>query len=322
MNILEFPGLGGLSLNINPILISIGSIHVYWYGVIIAAAFMLAVLLGLRDADKFDLDQDLILDVVLWAAPAAIIGARLYYVLFSWGSYKENPAEIFKLWNGGLAIYGGLLGAFITVFVYCRIKKLKPIILMDFAVPYIAMAQGIGRWGNFVNQEAYGTNTALPWGMTSDSIRRDLIQLQLKGVQIDPNLPVHPTFLYESLFNLCSFVFLLWLRKKKKFDGEVFLAYMALYGTARFFIEGLRTDSLMLGGLRISQALGLLFAIISVVLIFLGKRRSPNPVVAGDEAVQVSEASGVDEAVQVSEASRGNDAEVGEEGEGATKIEE
>lgn len=270
MNTIAFPGLWGLKITISRVAFSIFGINIYWYGIIIAAAFLLAVLLGLRSSKKYGMDPDNIIDLVIFAAPAAIICARLYYVIFSWDLYKDNLLDVFNTRKGGLAIYGGVIGALATAYIYCRIKKIRFLELFDFVVPYIVMAQGIGRWGNFVNQEAYGVNTTLPWGMTSEKIRSELSVLNIPGV--NPDLPVHPTFLYESLWDLGVFLFLIWFRKRKKVSGEVFFLYAMLYGAGRAFIEGLRTDSLMLGGVRVSQLLSIVFVIAFGVAFYMRRK--------------------------------------------------
>lgn len=274
MSTIEFPGLWGLKLSISPIALSLGNINIYWYGIIIATGFMLAVLLAMRDSKKLGIEQEDVIDLVLWAAPVAIICARLYYVIFKWEDYSRDLTEIFKIWHGGLAIYGGIIGGLVTAFFFARHKKIPVFKLFDLGVPYLALAQSIGRWGNFINQEAYGTNTTLPWGMTSNSIKSELSMLQMQGVNVDPNLPVHPTFLYESVWNLATFFLLIWYRGRKKFEGEIFFLYMVLYGAGRFWIEGLRTDSLMLGNLRISQVLAFVFAVTFAVLLFIKRKRA------------------------------------------------
>lgn len=278
MNTVQFPGLWGLELKINRVAFEIFGISIYWYGVIIAFGFLLAVLLAMKDSKKFGLEPDNIIDLVLFATPVAIVAARLFYVIFSWESFRDNLLEIFNTRKGGLAIYGGVLGAVVVGYIFARAKKIEPLKLFDFAAPYLVLAQGIGRWGNFVNQEAFGTNTTLPWGMTSESVRsylmRNMEQLRSMGMNVDPNIPVHPTFLYESLWDIGVFLILIWFRKRKKLEGEVFFLYMILYGVGRFWIEGLRTDSLMLGNFRISQLLAAVFATALTVVFILRRKKT------------------------------------------------
>jgi phosphatidylglycerol---prolipoprotein diacylglyceryl transferase len=259
MNIVQFPGLWGLEFQIRRWAFEVFGIRIYWYGIIIAVGFLLAVLLALKDCKKYNLEPDNILDLVLYAAPVAIISARLFYVIFSWGQFKDNPIDIINTRKGGLAIYGGVIGALVVAYIFARVRKMDILKLTDFCMPFVIMAQGIGRWGNFVNQEAFGSQTTLPWRMNGDVPNDYLNSLQQN---LDLKVwGVHPTFLYESLWNFAVFFFLLWYRKRKKLDGEVFFLYMILYGFGRFFIESLRTDSLMIGNLRISQVLAALFVI-------------------------------------------------------------
>ncbi|MCX7843578.1 MAG: prolipoprotein diacylglyceryl transferase [Clostridia bacterium] len=270
---IEFPALGGLKFNINPVALHFGNFNVYWYGIIIAFGFMLAVVLAMRQSKNYGINSEDIIDLVLFAAPVAIIFARLYYVMFSWDNYKNDLSEIYKIWNGGIAIYGAIIGAVLTAYIFARYKKIEVLKLFDFCVPYLVLAQAIGRWGNFVNQEAFGTNTTLPWGMTGERIRSELEILKMRGMDVDPALPVHPAFLYESLWNLAAFFILIAFRKKKKLEGEVFFLYMIIYGLGRFWIEGLRTDSLMLGSLRISQVLAMVFAAAFSIAFFVRRRK-------------------------------------------------
>lgn len=280
MSVVEFPGLWGLKFTINRVAFKIPGtdIEIFWYGIIIAAAFLLSVLLAVRDSRKFGLKPDNIIDLVLFAAPVAIVFARIYYVIFSWENFKDDISQIFNTRQGGLAIYGGIIGALLVACIFARKKKIGILKLFDFCVPYIVLAQGIGRWGNFVNQEAFGTNTRLPWGMTSDTIKQNLLEnmdrLRSLGINVDPNMPVHPTFLYESIWNLAVFFFLMFYRKRNKLEGEVFFLYMILYGAGRFWIEGLRTDSLMLGNLRISQLLAAIFAVLLSIIFYLRRKRA------------------------------------------------
>lgn len=280
MEILRFPGLGW-EIPISRVAVSIGSLEIYWYGVIIAVGFGLGLWVYLSHNRSCGIHPDEGLDIILWSMLGAIVGARAYYVAFQWDHYKDNLKEIFNLRGGGLAIYGGIIGALIVAFIVCRSKKLPMLPVADAAFPGVMLGQAIGRWGNFFNMEAFGTNTTLPWGMTSDTISNYLSRHQAallaQGVVVDPAMPVHPTFLYESLWNLIGVaVLLLWLFPRRSYDGQITLGYTAWYGLGRFFVEGLRTDSLMWGSVRVSQALGgVLFVVAAglMLVIFLWSRK-------------------------------------------------
>ncbi len=278
MNVLEFPALG-LKLNLNPVVFSIGSFSVTWYGLIIAVGFLLALGYGLKYAKKVGVNPDKMIDVIIGGIIGGIIGARLYYVLFSWSDYSDDLLKIFRIWEGGLAIYGGLIGAILVGGLMCKWRKVNFKAMLDLAGPGFLIGQGIGRWGNFVNIEAYGTNTTLPWGMTSEKIESDYYAGVLNidsSILFDPTEPVHPCFLYESLWCIIGFVVIFFLiAKRRKFDGEVFLSYVAWYGAGRMFIEGLRTDSLMFFGtrLRVSQILAGALVIAAVVAIIVIRRK-------------------------------------------------
>lgn len=285
MKVLEFPGLG-LKLNLNPTAFSIGSFSVAWYGIIIAVGFLLALVYGLKYAKKVGVNPDKMIDVVIGGIIGGIVGARLYYVLFSWSEYKDDLLKIFRIWEGGLAIYGGLIGAILVGALVCKWRKVKLTAMLDLAGPGFLIGQCIGRWGNFVNIEAYGTNTTLPWGMTSAKISSDYYAGRLNidpAITFDPDLPVHPCFLYESLWCLIGFLVIFFLiAKRRRFDGEVFLSYIAWYGAGRVIIEGLRTDSLLIPGtrLRVSQILAgaLVIAAIAAIIVLRSKiRRSGDP---------------------------------------------
>ncbi|HBT64777.1 MAG TPA: prolipoprotein diacylglyceryl transferase [Ruminococcaceae bacterium] len=239
-----------------------------WYGLLIAVGFLLAVIYALRRAKQFDIDPDRLIDVTLVSALFAFIGARLYYVLFSEdrADFFENPVKILQVWNGGLAIYGGIIFAFITAIWMCRVRKVNTLAVFDIASIGFLIGQSIGRWGNFFNQEAFGSNTNLPWGMTGSIIQRGL-----NGYGFDPTQPVHPTFLYESLWCFAGFLLLHFLSKKAyKFKGQIFASYIMWYGLGRFMIESLRTDSLMLGAtMRVSMVVAGLSVLGGVVLYFL-----------------------------------------------------
>ena len=257
MHYIEFPNLG-IHIDLNPELFSIGSLQVHWYGIITALAFLVVVVGIIKSAPKFDLDQDNLIDMVLITVPAGILGARLFYVFINWGYYSANLSEIYKIWKGGLAIYGGIILGIITIYLFCRYKKINTLHLLDHIAVYLLLGQVVGRWGNFVNQELFGPNTNLPWGMTGDIIKNTIIIEGFEGV--NPELPVHPLFLYESLWNLAAFFILLWFRKRKKLNGEVFFLYMISYGGARFVIDSLRFD-LRVGDVNINRLIGVIFII-------------------------------------------------------------
>jgi phosphatidylglycerol:prolipoprotein diacylglycerol transferase len=285
MEFIEFPKLG-IHLDINPsfqIPLPFGSasLTIHWYGVIIAAAIMLALWLAIRDTKKFGLNEDDFIDMFLIALPVSIIFARLFFVVFTWDMYKNDLLGIFRIWEGGLAIYGAIIGAVLSVFIYTRWKKTSMLNILDFACVYLPLAQGIGRWGNFTNQELYGKNTDLPWGMTGSIIKQN----PYPGV--DPSKLVHPAFLYESILDIIVFVILLRVRKNKKEKGSVFAAYLMLYSFVRFMMEFLRTDEFGTGDIRYNQIVAVLvFAGALIWFIYLKKRQSNAAV--DDEASEPS----------------------------------
>ena len=243
----------------DPIAFTLFGIEVRWYGLFIAIAVMLGTILALREAKRRGVKEDTIIDLLLFAIPSAIIGARLYYVIFSWDNYKNNLMEILNLRAGGLAIHGAIIGGAIVAIIFAKVKNISFWKIGDIVAPSLILGQAIGRWGNYANQEAHGGPTDLPWGIIVDGIK------------------VHPTFLYESIWNFGVFIFLLWYsRKKAKGDGEVFLLYLILYSVARYFIEGLRTDSLMFGSFRVAQLISLLIIVIFSVVFY--KRRKVNSI--------------------------------------------
>ncbi len=249
----EFPGLG-LDFDISPIAFRIGSFSVYWYGIIIGAGFILAVTYCMRQCKRHGVDPDKLLNCVIAGLICAIIGARLYFVLFSWDSYRGDFLKIIDIHSGGLAIYGGLIGALAGGLITAKIQKMKLMPILDITVRGFLIGQGIGRWGNFMNQEAFGTQTDLPWRMVSEATG---------------GVGVHPCFLYESLWCLLGFVILhIISRKSLKFDGQLFYLYLIWYGTERTVVEGLRTDSLFVPGtsIRVSQALSMLLVVIGAVI--------------------------------------------------------
>ncbi len=231
----------------NPIAFTAFGFEIRWYGVLIASALVIGLLIAIRRAPKYGLDPDFILDFFLYMTPAVIIGARLYYVLFSsdLDDYLAHPAEILATWHGGLAIHGGIIAGVTVALILCKVKKISFFALADVIIPGLPLGQAIGRWGNFFNQEAHGVQTDLPWAITVNDATLGLIK-------------VHPTFLYESIWDFLIFGFLFFYEDKiKKVDGELLFVYLGLYSIGRFFIEGLRTDSLMFMGLRVAQLLSL-----------------------------------------------------------------
>lgn len=249
-------------------------ITIRWYGAIIAFGFLLAVLFGGRMAYKWKMSIDKMLDVLLYSTIAGILGARLYYCIFEWDRYKGNPIEILYIWNGGLAIYGGIIGGILAAFIVCRVRKMNFWNLMDIASMSLLIGQGIGRWGNFANQEAFGTNTDMPWGMWSAKTARYITEyadkLNANGITMDPEKAVHPTFLYESVWCLAGFVVLYIItRKARKFSGQIFLTYGVWYGVERAVVEGFRTDSLYITGttIRVSQVLSAVLAVVCLVIL-------------------------------------------------------
>lgn len=271
-NPLSFPKLG-LTLNFDRVAFSIGGFNVYWYGVVIALGFALALIYAFKNAKKFGIDPDRMVDVIIGGMIGGIVGARLYYVAFTWDQYKDDLLSIFSTRSGGLAIYGGIIGALLVGGFVCKWRKVKLLPMFDLTGIGFLIGQCLGRWGNFFNVEAYGSNTSLPWGMTSPSIQQELTEnlstLTAQGMDINPLMPVHPTFLYESLWCLAGFLILNWYWKRRKFDGEVFLMYVAWYGAGRCWIEGLRTDSLMLGPVRVSQVLAGVCVVVAVAAILI-----------------------------------------------------
>ena len=278
---LSFPGLG-LQFEINRVAFTVGDRPIYWYGIIIAAAFLIGAIYIMNRRKKFGLDGDRVMDVVLGGVLLGIVGARIYYVLFSWATYRDNPVSVFYIWEGGIAIYGGIIGGVIGAMLMCKWRKVKLLPLLDLVAGGLLLGQAIGRWGNFVNMEAFGRNTDAAWGMTGPSIvwylKNHVADLTRIGVAVDPAQPVHPTFLYESMWCLLGFLFIVWFTSRRRFDGELALIYLGWYGLGRFYIEGLRTDSLLLGTMRVSQVLALVCVIISVFVltIILSKIRRAN----------------------------------------------
>ena len=256
MNKINFEGLG-LSFNINSVLIDINGIKIYWYGFLIVIGIAICLLLCKKDDGKYNIKFDNVLLLVVFLLPISIIFARIYFVLFKIDYYMQNPIDMFNVRNGGLAIYGGIIGAVIAIVIFCKFKKIKILDMLDYLAPYLALGQTIGRWGNFFNGEAHGTETT---------------SLLRMGIVENGNyIQVHPTFLYESVCTLIIFLFLYNKRNKRDYSGQIAYWYFFLYGVVRAIIEGFRADSLMLGNMRISQILSIVLSIIFGTIILYKK---------------------------------------------------
>ncbi len=240
---------------VDPIAFSIFGIDVRWYGIFMASAMLIGSLIVMKFAKKSGYKEDDIIDLILVVIPFGIIGARSYYVLFNLDYYAGDFLKMINLRGGGLAIHGAVIGGIASGYIFCKIRKINFYELIDFAAPALILGQAIGRWGNFTNGEAHGGVTDLPWGIMVDGQK------------------VHPTFLYESIWNMMIFLFLIFLGKKfKKKNGDIFAIYMGLYSVGRFIIEGMRTDSLMLGPLRMAQVISLVLIAISIYILFFRKQ--------------------------------------------------
>ena len=266
---ITFPNLG-ITVDPSPVAFTVFGKDIYWYGIIIASGFLLAVLYMLHRAKDFGVTQDDVLDMILWAVPIGVVCARLYYCIFYWELYEDDPISMLYIWEGGLAIYGGIIGGVITLLVVAKVKKIPAPVLLDLAGMGVIIGQCIGRWGNFMNREAHGavTEAFLKMGLQDAA-----------GVVTY----YHPTFLYESVWNLIGFIGLHLFSKKRKFDGEVFLLYVAWYGLGRAWIEGLRTDSLYLFNwtiagqpIRVSQVLSLVLMIAALAVLFYNIKLHPH----------------------------------------------
>ena len=249
----------------NPVALQLGPISIRWYAICIVSGLILAVYLSMKEAPRKKIDPDAIIDFILIAFPLAIVGARLYYVIFEWGYYSQHLGEIFAIWNGGIAIYGGLLTGALVLYLFSRRRLIEPIDFLDIAAPSVMIAQSIGRWGNFFNQEAYGA--AVKSLNYLPSFIRD--QMYIDGSYRQP------TFLYESIWNLLGFLLILILRRKPQFlrQGEITAFYLIWYGFGRMIIEGMRTDSLMFAGLRVSQWLSMILILVGFAIIIYQRRK-------------------------------------------------
>ncbi|WP_027701456.1 prolipoprotein diacylglyceryl transferase [Metaclostridioides mangenotii] len=244
---------------------SLFGIDVMWYGILMAAGMMAAILIALKESKRVGIDEDDVINIAIIAIPVGLICARIYYVVFNWSDYAGNFMEMINVRGGGLAIHGGLIGGILAGFLYTKFKKMNFFKTADSVMLGMPLAQAIGRWGNYINGEAHGGPTDLPWAIMVDGMK------------------VHPTFLYESVWNLCVFAFLVLTRKKKKYEGQIMVNYIVLYSLGRFFIEGLRTDSLMFGPLRMAQVVSLIGIIGGVIAHFyLSNKSKVNKVEKGD----------------------------------------
>lgn len=264
---ISFPMLGDWSID-PPYSFNLFGLEIYFYGVIIALGFILAALYCAKRAKEFGLSSDELYELVIWLIPTCIIGARLYYVLFKLDYFIANPDRIFALRDGGLAIYGGIIAGIIVGIIWCRAKRIRVFAVADLTAFGLLIGQSVGRWGNFINREAFGAQTEIFCRMG----------LTVPGFE---TLYVHPTFLYESLWNLLGLIVLhIWSKKgKRKYDGQVFWLYILWYGLGRAWIEGLRTDSLYIGStdIRVSQLLAIVSAVVSLAILIINARKQHNP---------------------------------------------
>ena len=263
INTISFENLG-LSFNVNRVAFTIFGADIYWYGIIIATGLILAFIYASCETKKAGINQDDFLNMFLIALPCAIVCARIYYVIFNFSEYKDNITEIFDIRSGGIAIYGAIIGAVMVVIIYSKIKNIKLLKILDILAIGLLIGQSVGRWGNFVNGEAFGTSTNNIFAMTVVS----------KGITIADK--VHPTFLYESLWNTLGIIILLTYKKRRIFEGELFSLYMIWYGFGRMCIEGLRADSLYIGSLRVSQILSAIILILGILFIIYGRKNAKN----------------------------------------------
>ena len=260
---ISFPSLG-LTLN-PPRSFDIGPLSIHFYGLIIAIGLVLAVVYCSKRANQFGLNEDILLDGVLCVTPVAVICARIYYCAFSWELYADNPISVLYIWEGGIAIYGSVIGAVIGIIAFCKVKKLRIATVLDLVSLGFLIGQFVGRWGNFMNREAFGAET-------DSFLRMGLMKASTGEVTY-----YHPTFLYESLWNFAGFLILHFLSKKRRYDGQVALGYLVWYGLGRAFIEGLRTDSLYIGPFRVSQLLAAGSCVIALAVLIILGRKLHNP---------------------------------------------
>ncbi|WP_413307228.1 prolipoprotein diacylglyceryl transferase [Bacillus sp. 1P10SD] len=246
---------------LNPIAFSLGPIDVHWYGIIIGSGLALALFLAIREGNRRGLPNDTFADLMLWAIPIAIISARIYYVVFEWKYYIKHPIEAPQIWNGGIAIHGALIGAVITTYVFSKKRGISFWKIADIAAPSIILGQAIGRWGNFMNQEAHGGEVTRAFLENLHLPNFIINQMYIDGTYY------HPTFLYESIWDFVGFILLILLRRVNFRRGELFLSYVIWYSIGRFFVEGMRTDSLMLGSLRMAQTISIALVVGALVIL-------------------------------------------------------
>ncbi len=275
-----FPNLGIQIKELSNVAFSIFGIDVYWYGVIIGTGIILSLFLALYEAKRTNQNPENYMDFTMIAIVVCVICARLYYVIFSWDYYSQHLSEIFAIRNGGLAIYGGIIGGVLTAYFYTKAKKLNFWLFADTAAPSLLLGQIIGRWGNFFNREAFGGYTDGLFAMRYmkdqvSNISQSVLDkvVNINGVEY---IQVQPTFLYESFWNLCVFIILMVLKRKKKFDGEIFGLYIIGYALGRVWIEGLRTDQLIIGstGIPVSQLLSAFLIVVGIVIIYLRNKKT------------------------------------------------
>ncbi len=303
MSYLSFPGLGIEEFQIDKIAFTVFGRDSAWYGILITCGMILSVICAMFYLSKVDkISSDDLIDLAFFVIIFGVLGARLYYVAFTWnefnyvatgGGFFENLWDTFyniiAIWEGGLAIYGGVIAGLITAFIFAKVKKIKFLKIFDLLAPSVWIGQIIGRWGNFMNIEAYGSTTTLPWRMCSPKIaaelyyKKQIIDLTTYEAILDGTVGVHPTFFYESLWNLIALIVVLSLYRKKKFDGQIFSTYLIWYGFGRMLIEGLRTDSLMIGPFRISQLVGLASFLIGVVLMIIFATKAKKAALVTDD---------------------------------------
>ncbi|QNQ80721.1 prolipoprotein diacylglyceryl transferase [Lactobacillus sp. PV034] len=262
-----------MTLLLSPIAFNIGPVTVKWYGIIMATAVLVATLIAIQEGKRRNIAPDDFIDLLLWAVPIGFVCARIYYVVFEWGYFSQHPSEIIAIWNGGIAVYGGLLGGLIVLIIFCKKRNLSVWLMLDIIAPGVMAAQIIGRWGNFMNQEAHGSPTTLAYLQSLHLPNFIIQQMRINGVYYQP------TFLYESFFNLIGLILILCLRHKKHLfkQGEIFLSYVIWYSIVRFFVEGMRTDSLYIWNtIRVSQALSVVL-FVAAIIIWIYRRKIVKP---------------------------------------------